>query len=197
MPGSSGAIAVGVALNIDILPAQWLYRVSPWRCAVGAHTARTLQTRQVFLGLSSEVWFHRFLAPPFGSPFHPSLSHTHLFSSFLSCPPAFISPLLSFARTLVQPLVCTCAFTPTSTLGFRLPRFDNEVAFHCLSLCTWFLFITTTYTFVLSCPLFSSSSSCPCCVHTCTIVLALAFVVSPCGRHVCVTLQVRGILLDL
>ena len=44
------------------------------------------------------------------------------------------------------------------------------------ALCTWFLFIATTYTFVLSCPLFMSSSFCPCCaccVDTRTVVLSL------------------------
>ena len=84
------------------------------------------------IGLSIEVWFHRFLPPPFGSPFHP-FPLTHIFfPSFLHVflPSRLgISSLLSFARTLVQPLVCTCTSTSTSSPGFRLPRFDNEVGF--------------------------------------------------------------------
>ena len=56
------------------------------RCTHIVHT----QTRQVFLGRCNEVWFHRFPSPPFGSPFLPSPSHTFV-SSFLSCPPVFMS----------------------------------------------------------------------------------------------------------
>ena len=56
----------------------------------GAHTACTCKPGEVFLGASNEVWFHRFSSPPFGSPFIPSPSHTFA-SSFLSCPPVFMS----------------------------------------------------------------------------------------------------------
>ena len=49
-----------------------------------------IQTRLVFLGRFNEVRIHRFSSPPFGSPFIPSPSHTFV-SSFLSCPPVFMS----------------------------------------------------------------------------------------------------------
>ena len=71
------------------------------------------------------------LSPPFGSPFTPS-PHTPLLSSCLSCLlPSCLgaSSLTSFARTFVQPLVCTRAFTSTPNPGFRLLRFDNEAGF--------------------------------------------------------------------
>ena len=72
-----------------------------------------IQTRQVFLGRFNEVRLHRFSSPPFGSPFIPSPSHTFV-SSFLSCPPVFMSGhliLFFVARTLVPALVCTCTST--------------------------------------------------------------------------------------
>ena len=49
-----------------------------------SHTKEALQ--QVF----NEVWLHRLLFPPLVSLFTFPL-HTHLFSSFLSCPPVFMS----------------------------------------------------------------------------------------------------------
>ena len=54
--------------------------------------------------------------PSIWFPFHPFPLHTPLFSSFLSCPPvfmSFISSFLSFARTLVPALACTCTTTCT------------------------------------------------------------------------------------
>ena len=74
-------------------------------------------TRQVFLGLGNEVWFHRFPSPSIGFPFHPFPLHTLLFL-FLS----FMSFLASCpAYTSVLALGCTC--TSTVHLGFRSPRF--------------------------------------------------------------------------
>ena len=57
-----------------------------------------------FIGSRPSIWY----------PFRPFPLHTHLFSSFLSCPPvfmSFISSFLSFARTLVPALACTCTTT--------------------------------------------------------------------------------------
>ena len=47
------------------------------------------------------------------------------------------------------------------------------------------LFIAATYTFVVSCPPFLSSSFCPCCAHTCTFAFTLVLRL-PSGRRVCV-----------
>ena len=58
---------------------------------LGAHTAYTCKRGEVFLGVSNEVRLHRFSSPPFGSPFHPFPSYTPFVSSFLSCPPVFMS----------------------------------------------------------------------------------------------------------
>ena len=84
---------------------------------LGALTAFTFKRGEVYLGMFNEVWLHRFSSPPFGSLFILSPSHTRLFSSFLSCLPAFMfchlisflflcthGPSLSMsARNLLQP----------------------------------------------------------------------------------------------
>ena len=63
----------------------------------------------------NEVWVYPFFFFIW-FPFHPFPLHTLLFSSFLSCPlvfMSFISSFLSFARTLVPALACTCTTTCT------------------------------------------------------------------------------------
>ena len=89
----------------------------------GAHTALTLK-RGRSLGASNEVWFHRFSSPPFGSPFIPSPSHTFV-SSFLSCPPVFMSVhlILFFVCVHIGPglSVYVHFYIPLNT-GFRSPR---------------------------------------------------------------------------
>ena len=70
-------------------------------------------------GLGSLVF-----VPSIWFPFHPFPLHTLLFASFLSCPPvfmSFISSFLSFARSLVPALACTCTTTCTLSPGFRWP----------------------------------------------------------------------------
>ena len=54
---------------------------------------------------TNEVWLHRFSSPPLGSPFHPFPLYTLMFSSFLSCPPVFMSGhlILSFVCTHMGP----------------------------------------------------------------------------------------------
>ena len=117
------------------------------------------------------VWLHWF--------------HTLPLSSILSCLPASclgISVLLSFACTLVQPLVCTHAFTFSSNPGFR---FSSFVPVHLVPL---------HRSHVHFCPVLSPFHVF---IFLSLLVLALAFFASPCGRRVCVPLGVTGILLDL
>ena len=64
-----------------------------------------------------------------------------------------------------------------------------------MSLCTWFLFTSTTHTFVPSRPPVMSSFFCLLRAHTCTFALTLALRL-PEGRRVCVPLVVTGILLN-
>ena len=126
-------------------------------------------TRQGFLGLGDEVWFHRFPSPAFGFPFHP-LPFTHLFfSSFLSCLSSLhvlsSHPFLSFAYTSVLALGCTRTstvhlyrFQVAQVLIMRFGLFFVPV--HLVP-----LFIATTHAFVPSVLSFMSSSSCPRCAH--------------------------------
>ena len=71
----------------------------------GAHTAFTCKRGKVFLGVSNEVRLHRFSSPPFGSPFHPFPFYTPFVSSFISCPPVFMSGhlILFFVCTHIGP----------------------------------------------------------------------------------------------
>ena len=89
----------------------------------GAHTAPTFK-RGRSQGAFNEVWFHRFSSPPFGSPFIPSPSHTFV-SSFLSCPPVFMSGhlILFFVCARIGPglSVYVHFYIPLNT-GFRSPR---------------------------------------------------------------------------
>ena len=83
-----------------------------------------IQTRQVFLGRFNEARLHRFSSPPFGSPFHPFPSHT-LVSSFLSCPPVFMSGhlILFFVCAHIGPgLSVYVHFYTHLNTGFRSPR---------------------------------------------------------------------------
>ena len=73
-----------------------------------------------------------------------------------------------------------CTLNP----GFRSPRSESEVGFIVCPCALGCFFTATTYTLVLSCPVFMSSSFCPCCAHTCTFVLTLVFLASPRGRRV-------------
>ena len=127
-----------------------------------AHTQRIhLSEARSTYSVSNEVWFCWFPSPSFGFPSHsfpldiPSFPPSfHIFLS--SC--SVISSLSFFCAHTAQPLVCTC--TTYFNLGFRSPGLYNEVGFHRLSLCAWFPFIATTYTFVASCPLFMPSLFC-------------------------------------
>ena len=83
-----------------------------------------IQTRQVFLGRFNEARLHRFSSPPFGSPFIPFPSHT-LVSSFLSCPPVFMSGHLIpfFVCSHIGPgLSVYVHFYTHLNTGFRSPR---------------------------------------------------------------------------
>ena len=112
---------------------------------------------------------------------------THMFASFLSCPPVFMSfhLILSFVCARSGPGLSVYV---RNYIYFK-PRFQVAQVFAMrwvfivLSLCTWFPFITTTYTFVLSRPLVMSSFFCLSCARRCTCVLTLAFFAPP---RVCV-----------
>ena len=71
-------------LSILLFLSSLLSLPLPPSRAMRSHTKEVLQ--QVF----NEVWLHWFSSPPFG-PLFILLLHTHLFSSFLSCPPVFMS----------------------------------------------------------------------------------------------------------
>ena len=165
---------------------------------LGAHTAYTCKLGEVFLGVSNEVWLHRFSSPPFGSPSH-SFPFTHLlFPLFFhvllpSC--LVISSFSSFARTLVPALVCTCTSTYFQTQVSGRPGLYNEVGFIGCPCALGSPFISTTRFFVPSRPLVMSSFSCLLGAHTCTSALTLASRL-PSGRRVCVTLGIIGILSD-
>ena len=162
-------------------------------CTYSVH----IQTRQVFLGRFNEFRLHRFSSPPFGSPFIPSPSHTFV-SSFLSCPPVFMSGhliLFFVCAHMVPALVCTCTSTYISTQVLGRPGLYNEVGFIGCPCALGSPFISTTRTFVPSRPLVMSSFSCLLCAHTCTLALTLVSRL-PSGRRVCVTLGVRGIRQD-
>ena len=92
---------------------------------LGAHTAYTCKRGGVFLGVSNEVRLHRFSSPPFGSPFHPFPFYTLFVSSFLSCPPVFMSGhlILFFVCAHIGPglSVYVHFYIPLNT-GFRSPR---------------------------------------------------------------------------
>ena len=74
-------------------------------------------------------------------PFHPFSLRTLLFSSFLSCPPVFMSWhfIPSFFCAHIGPALSVHARNLPSTQVSR-PGLYNEVGFHHLSLCTWFPF---------------------------------------------------------
>ena len=116
---------------------------------LGAHTAYTCKLGEVFLGVSNEVWLHRFSSPPFGSPSHP-FPFTHLlFPLFFhvllpSC--LVISSFSSFARTLVPALVCTCTSTYFQTQVSGRPGLYNEVGFIGCPCAFGSPFISTTHT---------------------------------------------------
>ena len=157
-----------------------------------------IQTRQVLLGRCNEVWLHRFRSPPFGSPFHPfpfthffSLLFFHVFPCFMSC--HLISFLLLRAHC---PALSSHMRNLLSSQVSGRPGFYNEVGCHRLFLCTWFLFIATTYILVRSCPLhvFILLSYC---AHIHTSALTLVRLASPRGGVcVCVPLIITGIPLD-
>ena len=132
------------------------------------------------------------------APFIPSPSHFFV-SSFLSCPPVFMSghliPFFSFARTLVPALVCTCTSTHILTQVSGRPGLYNEVGFIGCPCALGSSFISTTRIFVPSRPLVMSSFSCLLGAHTCTSALTLVSRL-PSGRRVCVTLGIIGILSD-
>ena len=85
---------------------------------------------------------------------------------------------------LLLSFVCVHICPGLSVYVLGRPGLDNEVGFRRLSLCTWFPFIATTHTFVLSCPLFMSSFFCLA-ARAYTFALALVFLASPPGG-VCV-----------
>ena len=118
----------------------------------GAHTALTLK-RGRSLGASNEVWFHRFSSPPFGSPFIPSPSHTFV-SSFLSCPPVFMSV------HLIPFFVCVHIGPGLSVHAHFYIGLYNEVGFIWCPCALGSPFISTTRTFVPSRPPVMSSFFC-------------------------------------
>ena len=166
------------------------------RCTHSAY----IQTRRGPLGVSNEVWFRRFSSPPFGSLFilfpfthlcFPLFFHVLLSSFFV------ISSFLSFARTSVLALVCTCTSTFTFNPGLGRPGLDNEVGFIDCPCALGFSFIATTHTFAPSSPPSRLHPFCLCCAHTCALVLALIHFASPQGGVcVCVTFGVTRFLLD-
>ena len=85
------------------------------------HTQRIQSNEARSLGVSNEVWFHRFSSPPFGSPLILSPSHTSV-SSFFSCPPVFMFRhlILSFVCAHIGPglSVYVHIYNPV----FRSPR---------------------------------------------------------------------------
>ena len=92
---------------------------------LGAHTAYTCKRGEVFLGVSNEVRLLWFSSPPFGSPFHPFPFHTPFVSSFLSCPPVFMSGhlILFFVCAHIGPgLSVYVHFYLHLNTGFRSPR---------------------------------------------------------------------------
>ena len=157
------------------------------------HTQRIQSNEARSLGVSSEVWFHRFSSPPFGSPFILSPSHTSVSSFFFhvllsSC--FVISSFPLFARTSVLALACTCTST-TQFLG--RPGLDNEVRLIGCPCALGFSFIATTHTFAPSRPPLMSSSFWSFLRAHLHIRPSLNFCL-PSGRRVCVPLVVTGIL---
>ena len=80
-PGRPCVVAATEASQGSLEPVPFL----------GAHTQYTCKRGEVFLGVSNEVRLRRFSSPPFGSLFILFPFYTLLVSSFLSCPPVFMS----------------------------------------------------------------------------------------------------------
>ena len=112
--------------------------------------------------------------PSIWFPFSSFPLYKLLFSllSFMSCHLIWFLLLRTHGSALSM---CTHSLLSPQVSG--RPGLYNEVGCHRLSLCTWFLFIATTHTFVPSCLLFMSSFIC---THTFALTLVLLE-----GRRVC------------
>ena len=112
---------VAPAMSSGLFKARWSLS-DAW-----VHSVHTL-TRQVYLGLCNEVWFHRFPSPSSGSSlFHPFPLHILLFPLSFHVVPCFMSCHLTpffLLRATVRALVCTGTSTVhLGHLGLRSPRF--------------------------------------------------------------------------
>ena len=131
------------------------------------HSAYTSSQAGLPIGLFGEVWLRQFRAPPIGSLFTLSPSHTHTHTLSFFC-------FMSFPASC--PIISLCSFScvhispARSTHVHNYPGLDNQVRLTVCPCAIGFPFIAATYTFVPSRPLFMSSFSCPCCAHICTLV---------------------------
>ena len=116
------------------------------------HTQRIHSSEARSLGASSEVWFHLFSSPPFGSPFILSPSHTSVFffSFMSSCLHVLSSHPFLCLRVHRSCPSCVRAHLLIQVLGRR--GLDNEVGFIGCPCALGFSFIATTHTFVPSRP---------------------------------------------
>ena len=91
---------------------------------LGAHTAYTHKRGEVYLGFSNEVWFRRFLAPPFGVLFHP-FPFTHFFFPLffhVFLPSCSVISSLSFFCVHNDPALSIHVHNTLFNPGFRSPR---------------------------------------------------------------------------
>ena len=135
------------------------------------------------------IWF------PFSSlPFR-----THLFSSFLSCPPVFM-----FCH-LILSFVCVCNGPGLSVYVHFYLHFKHRFQVAQVLTMRWVSSVVPVHLVSFSLPphtplsclvlLLMSSSFCLCCAHTSTTVLALILSASPRGGVcVCVTFGVTSFL---